>query len=181
MLDKEGQLTPEDAVVLGDNLRSAGRLEEAALILERASARTRLSATAALPGGRPHPGAQDDEASAACDQRLEHVPDHIEALRRLGDLARSSRISTPRLPLRSHPGVDAGDVAAMTKLGVVRMRTRAARRGDAPLSSRPSSAIPGTPTPCCTSRVRWHQRDIPPMPCPTFKRALDAGPPRRWR
>ena len=35
-LDREGQLTPEDAVVLGDNLRSAGRLEEAALILERA-------------------------------------------------------------------------------------------------------------------------------------------------
>ena len=36
LLDKEGQLTPEDAVVLGDNLRSAGRLEEAILILERA-------------------------------------------------------------------------------------------------------------------------------------------------
>ena len=36
VLDKEGQLTPEDAVVLGDNLRSAGRLEEAALILQRA-------------------------------------------------------------------------------------------------------------------------------------------------
>jgi arylsulfatase A-like enzyme len=32
-LDKEGQLTPEDAIVLGDNLRSAGRFEEASLIL----------------------------------------------------------------------------------------------------------------------------------------------------
>ncbi len=36
VLDKEGQLTPEDAIVLGDNLRFAGRLEEASLILERA-------------------------------------------------------------------------------------------------------------------------------------------------
>ena len=36
-LDRDGQLTAEDAVVLGDNLRSAGRLEEAALILERAA------------------------------------------------------------------------------------------------------------------------------------------------
>ena len=40
LLDKEGQLTPEDAVVLGDNLRFAGRLEEAILILERAGRET---------------------------------------------------------------------------------------------------------------------------------------------
>ena len=59
VLDKEGQLTPEDAVVLGDNLRSAGRLEEASLILERAAAREPdVSAAADLPRRGPHPGTQ---------------------------------------------------------------------------------------------------------------------------
>src|SRR5919109_683519 len=37
LLDKEGQLAPDDSVLLGDNLRFAGRLEEAALVLERAA------------------------------------------------------------------------------------------------------------------------------------------------
>ena len=37
LLEKEGQLTPEDAIVLGDNLRFAGRLEEARPVLERAA------------------------------------------------------------------------------------------------------------------------------------------------
>src|SRR5439155_22411380 len=36
-LENKGALTAEDAVVLGDNLRSAGQLEEAALVLERAA------------------------------------------------------------------------------------------------------------------------------------------------
>ena len=39
LLDKERLLTPEDEVVLGDNLRAAGRLPEAARILERATRR----------------------------------------------------------------------------------------------------------------------------------------------
>ena len=43
VLDKEGQLTPEDAIVLGDNLRFAGRFEEASPILERAQRGTRRS------------------------------------------------------------------------------------------------------------------------------------------
>ena len=36
-LEKDGQLTAEDAVVLGDNLRLAGRSAEAAAVLERAA------------------------------------------------------------------------------------------------------------------------------------------------
>src|SRR3954470_5201514 len=120
VLDKEGQLTPEDAVVLGDNLRSAGRLEEAALILQRAERENPtfpqplLSLAAVRIQERKY-----DEAAAACEKVLKLVPDHIEALRRLGDLAllrqdfnaaaaRYSRILQ----------MDAGDVPAMTKLGV---------------------------------------------------------------
>ncbi len=125
VLDKEGQLTPEDAVVLGDNLRSAGRLEEAALILQRAERENPsfpqplISLAAVRIQERKY-----DEAAAACERVLKLVPDHIEALRRLGDLAllrgdvngaagRYARILE----------VDAGDVPAMTKLGVVRMRS----------------------------------------------------------
>jgi choline-sulfatase len=124
-LEKEGQLTPEDAVVLGDNLRSAGRLEEARLILERAILENPTFAQPLISLAEVH--IQDhkyEEAAAACERVLKLVPDHIEALRRRGDLAllrndlegagaRYARILE----------VDAGDVPAMTKLGVVRMRT----------------------------------------------------------
>src|SRR3954462_148023 len=125
VLDKEGQLTPEDAVVLGDNLRSAGRLDEAALILQRAERENPtfpqplISLAAVRIQQRKY-----DEAAAACERVLKMVPDQIEALRHLGDLAvlredfdaaaaRYARILE----------MDAGDVAAMTKLGVVRMRS----------------------------------------------------------
>ena len=88
LLDKEGQLTPEDAVVLGDNLRFAGRLEEAILILERAGRENPtfpqplISLAEVRIQERKY-----DEAAAACERVLKLVPDHIEALRRLGDLA----------------------------------------------------------------------------------------------
>ena len=35
ILEKQEQLTAEDAVVLGDNLRMSGRLDEAATVLEQ--------------------------------------------------------------------------------------------------------------------------------------------------
>ena len=70
------------------------------------------------------------DARRACERVLQLVPDQIEALRRLGDLAL----------LREDPGeagsrygrileLDPTDVHAMTKLGVVRMRS--ARPDDA--------------------------------------------------
>ena len=125
VLDKEGQLTPEDAVVLGDNLRSAGRLEEAALILQRAERET---------PGFPQPlislalvriqERKYDEAAAACERVLKLVPDHIEALRNLGDIALLRQdLNTAAARYARILEVDAGDVAAMTKLGVVRMRS----------------------------------------------------------
>jgi arylsulfatase A-like enzyme/Tfp pilus assembly protein PilF len=125
VLDKEGQLTPEDAVVLGDNLRSAGRLEEAALILQRAERENPsfpqplISLAAVRIQERKY-----DEAAAACERVLKLVPDHVEALRYLGDLALLREDLNGAGARYAHIlEVDAGDVPAMTKLGVVRMRS----------------------------------------------------------
>lgn len=125
LLDREGLLTPEDAVVLGDNLRSAGRLEEAALVLQRAERENPsfpqplISLAAVRIQERKY-----DEAAAACERVLKLVPDHIEALRRLGDLALLREdLNAADTRYARILEVDAGDVAAMTKLGVVRMRT----------------------------------------------------------
>ena len=125
LLDKEGQLTAEDAVVLGDNLLSAGRLEEAALILQRAERENPsfpqplISLAAVRIQERKY-----DEAAAACEKVLKLAPDHIEALRRLGDLALLRQdLNTAAARYARILEVDAGDVPAMTKLGVVRMRS----------------------------------------------------------
>ena len=124
-LDKEGQLTPEDAVVLGDNLRSAGRLEEAALVLQRAERENPsfpqplISLAAVRIDEHKY-----DEAAAACERVLKLVPDHIEALRRLGDLALlRGNLDAAAARYGRIVEVDAGDVAARTRLGVVRMRS----------------------------------------------------------
>lgn len=124
-LDKEGQLTPEDAVVLGDNLRSAGRLEEAALILQRAERENpgfpQPLISLALVRIQEH---KYDEAAAACERVLKLVPDHIEALRNLGDIALLRQdLNAAAARYARILELDAGDVPAMTKLGVVRMRT----------------------------------------------------------
>jgi choline-sulfatase len=124
-LDREGQLTPEDAVVLGDNLRSAGRLEEAALVLQRAERENPSfpQPLISLAAVRIQEG-KYDEAAAACESVLKLVPDHIEALRRLGDLALLREdLNAAAARYARILEVDAGDVPAMTKLGVVRMRT----------------------------------------------------------
>jgi arylsulfatase A-like enzyme/tetratricopeptide (TPR) repeat protein len=125
VLDKGGQLTPEDAVVLGDNLLAAGRLEEAALILQRAERENPsfpqplISLAAVRIQERKY-----DEAEAACEKVLKLVPDHIEALRRLGDLALLREdLNAAAARYARILEVDAGDVPAMTKLGVVRMRS----------------------------------------------------------
>jgi choline-sulfatase len=128
-LDKAGQLTPEDAVVLGDNLRSAGRLEEATLILERAAREnpTFVQPLISLAEVRIQER-QYDDAAAVCERVLKMVPDHIEALRRLGDLALLREdLQTAAARYSRIVDIDGGDVAALTKLGVVRVRTG---RGD---------------------------------------------------
>jgi arylsulfatase A-like enzyme/tetratricopeptide (TPR) repeat protein len=125
LLDKEGQLTPEDAVVLGDNLRFAGRLEEAILILERAGRENPtfpqplISLAEVRIRERKY-----DEAAAACERALKLAPDHIEALRLLGDLALlKADLGTAATRYARILELDGGDVNAMTKLGVVRVRS----------------------------------------------------------
>ena len=131
LLDKEGQLTPEDAVVLGDNLRFAGRLEEAILILERAGREnpTFPQPLISLAEVYIREGKYDD-AAAACARALELVPDHIEALRQLGDLALlKADLGMAATRYARILELDGGDVNAMTKLGVVRVRSGRADEG----------------------------------------------------
>jgi arylsulfatase A-like enzyme/tetratricopeptide (TPR) repeat protein len=125
VLDREGLLTPEDAIVLGDNLRSAGRLEEANLVLERTHREnpTFTQPLISLAEVRIQEG-KYDEAAALCEAVLKMVPDHIEALRRLADLAlRREDLTAAAARYARIVELDAGDVAALSKLGVVRMRT----------------------------------------------------------
>jgi choline-sulfatase len=124
-LDKEGQLTPEDAVVLGDNLRSAGRLEEAALILNRAQRENPMFPQPLLSLAEVRIQERKyDDAAALCEKVLKLVPDHIEALRRLGDLALLREdLNAAGARYARIVELDASDVSAITKLGVIRMRT----------------------------------------------------------
>jgi choline-sulfatase len=124
-LEKRGALTAEDAVVLGDNLRLAGRLKEATEVLERTARENpkvtepwlSLAAVFVLQH-------KVDEAAAAYERILAIDPDHTEARRGLGDLAlirgdldAAARHYTRVLEL------DQTDVGALSKLGVVKVRT----------------------------------------------------------
>ena len=124
-LEKRGALSAEDAVVLGDNLRLAGRAAEAVAVLERTSrenptfAQPLLSLAAVFVQQR-----ELARAGSSYEKVLAIDPDNAEALRGLGDLAfiggdmaaagrRYGRILE----------LDAADVAALTKQGVVKVRT----------------------------------------------------------
>jgi arylsulfatase A-like enzyme/tetratricopeptide (TPR) repeat protein len=177
-LDKEGELTAEDAVVLGDNLRAAGRLEEAALILERAS-RENPSFTQPLIS-LAEVRIQErryDEAAALCERVLTQVPDHIEALRRLGDLALLKEdLGAAASRYGRIVELDPADVAALTKLGVVRMRTGHA--DDAmQLFRRAIDRDPKNAEALLYLAGALASNGRPAEALPYFQRALDAGPP----
>jgi len=177
-LDRNGQLTPEDAVVLGDNLRAAGRLQEAALILERAARENPsfVQPLISLADVRLQER-KDDEAAALCDRVLTLAPDHIEALRHLGDLALlKGDLESAGARYGRILELDAGDVPALTKLGVVRVRSgrpdlgtqlfrqaieRDPKNADALLYLAGALASSGHPSDAL----------------PYFERALGAGPP----
>jgi tetratricopeptide (TPR) repeat protein len=123
-LEKEGLLSADDAVVLGDNLRAAGRLGEAVDVLQAA---TRANPTFPQPWlslaelrvkeGKPA------EAKAAFEHVIGLVPDHIEALRGLGDLALvDGRLEEADARYARILAQDPGDAGAMSKIGVLRMR-----------------------------------------------------------
>ena len=169
--------------MLGDNLRFAGRSDEA---LARAGAgRPRCNPSSPSPGS---PAAEvllkegrNAEAAAAYEHVLSVAPDHIEALRGLGDLAllRGDTDGRRRALRAASWSIDPADAGAMVKLGVIRMRggardeaitlfrqaveTRAEERRGAALS-RGSSRL---------ERPRTRRR------VPVFERALAAGPRRR--
>ena len=123
-LEKEGQLGAEDAVVLGDNLRFAGRLAEAVAVLQRAAADNPRFPQPWLSLAEIHiKEHRNAEAAAACEHVLSLVPDHIEALRGLGDLALlEGRLEDAARRYARILEQDPGDAGAMTKLGVLRMR-----------------------------------------------------------
>jgi arylsulfatase A-like enzyme/cytochrome c-type biogenesis protein CcmH/NrfG len=124
-LEKEGALSAEDGVVLGDNLRFAGRLEEATAVLERTARENPRFAQPWLSLAEVHVKKERlGEAAAAYEHALEIAPDHVEALRGLGDLAllRQQADEAGRRYARILE-IEPSDAGAMTKLGVVRMRS----------------------------------------------------------
>jgi choline-sulfatase len=124
-LEKRGALTSEDAVVLGDNLRLAGRLEEATEVLERTARANPKFTEPWLSLAAVYVLEQKaDEAAAAYEKIVAIAPDHTEALRGLGDLAlvRGDLAAAARRYGRILD-LDPTDVGALSKLGVVKVRT----------------------------------------------------------
>ena len=124
-LEKRGQLSSEDAVVLGDNLRLSGHPKEAAQVLERTIrdnpkfAQPLLSLAAVDLQER-----NVDAAAAAYARAREMEPDNPEALRGLADVAliRGDAEQAGKLYARILE-LEPTDAGALTKLGVVRMRS----------------------------------------------------------
>jgi len=123
-LEKEGQLSAEDAIVLGDNLRFAGRLAEAAEVLARAARENPKFPQPWLSLAEVHiKERKNAEAAADYGRVLALVPDHIEALRGLGDLALlDGRLDEAAARYGRILEVDPADAGALTKMGVLHMR-----------------------------------------------------------
>lgn len=123
-LEKEGQLSAEDAVVLGDNLRFAGRLGESAVVLQRAARDNPKFVQPWLSLAEVRIKERNNaEAARAYEHVLGLVPDHIEALRGLGDIALlDGRLEDATARYGRILEVDPADAGAMTRLGVLRMR-----------------------------------------------------------
>ena len=123
-LEKEGQLTVEDAIVLGDNLRFADRLPEAVEVLQRTARENPKFPQPWLSLAEVHiKQGRNAEAAAAYEHVLTLVPDHIEALRGLGDIALlEGRLDAAASRYGRILAIDPADAGAMTKAGVLRMR-----------------------------------------------------------
>ena len=183
-LEKRGALTAEDAVVLGDNLRLAGRAKEAAEVLERTArenpkfAQPWLSLAAVFVQQK-----RIDEAAAAYEKVLAIDPDHTEALRGLGDLAliRGDLDAAGEATTRgssSWTGRDAG--------GPLQARGGAGADGPAPTrrslsSTKASSASRRTPRPFSTWPGPSPRAAAPRRPCPTSSGPSPRARARRWR
>jgi arylsulfatase A-like enzyme/Tfp pilus assembly protein PilF len=177
LIEKDGLLTPEDGIVLGDNLRFAGRPAEAMQVLERTARENPKFPQPWLSIAEVHVKARRyAEAAAAYERVLALVPDHIEALRGLGDLALLQEdVQGAGARYARILDVDPRDAAAMTKLGVVRMRT--GRPADAERLFR--QAIEREPR---NADALLYLAGVlasggrPAEAVPYFERALEAGP-----
>jgi choline-sulfatase len=125
VVEKGGRLSAEDGVTLGDNLRFSGRLDEAMAVLERTANENPRFGQPWLSIAEIHIKRKNNAEAKACYERvLALVPDHIEALRGLGDLALiEEKTGEAGTRYERILAVDPLDAGAMTKLGVVRMRT----------------------------------------------------------
>jgi choline-sulfatase len=178
-LEKEGVLTAEDGVVLGDNLRFAGRLDEATVVLERTARDNPRFAQPWLSLAEVHVKREElAEAAAAYEHVLQINPDHVEALRGLGDLAllRQQADEAGRRYARILE-IEPADAAAMTKLGVVRMGTR---RPDAAIEAislfrRAIEREPKNGEALLYLAGALASTGHPTEALPYFQRALDAG------
>ena len=124
-LAKETTLSAEDEVVLGDNLRFAGRLEEAAAVLrETARKNPRFAQPLALAGRGSHQGRQARGGDGRLRARAgDRARPHRGPARPRRPRGRSRR--TPRAAEKRYGRileVDPADAGALSKLGVVRMR-----------------------------------------------------------
>jgi choline-sulfatase len=176
-LEQDGLLTPEDAVVLGDNLRSAGRTAEATTVLERVAREnpTFAQPLLSLAEVRIHEGKQA-EAAELCERVLKLVPDQIEALRRLGDLALlGGDMQAAELRYARILALDPDDVPAMTKLGVVSMRSGRADRAMT-LFQQAVEQYPENGEALLYLAGALASGGRPAEALPYFQRALDAGP-----
>ena len=175
-LERDGALSAEDAVVLGDNLRFAGRLSEAADVLKRAAGENPRFAQPWLSLAEVHiKEGRNAEASAAYQRVLALAGDHIEALRGLGDLALlEGRVEDAAARYGRILEVDPGDAGAMTRLGVVRMR--AGRRDEAQaLFRRAVEREPRNGEALLYLAGALASGGQPAQAIPYFERALDAG------
>ena len=175
-LEKEGHLSAEDSIVLGDNLRFAGRSGEAIRVLERTAgdnpkfAQAELSlAEVFIKDGRRA------DAAAAYQRVLGLVPDHIEALRGLGDMAfLEGQLDSAAARYSRILEVDTADTGAMTKLGVVRMR--AGRAEDAiALFRKAVEREPANGEALLYLAGALASNERPAEALPFFERALQAG------
>jgi choline-sulfatase len=123
-LEKETALSAEDEVVLGDNLRFAGRLDEAQAVLEKTAQANPRFAQPWISLAELHlKRDRRAEAAAAYSHVLEIAPDHVEALRGLGDLAFvEQKMDEAGRRYARILDIEPADAGALTKLGVVRMR-----------------------------------------------------------
>ena len=125
-IEKDAGLSAEDGIVLGDNLRFAGRLKEAADVLGAVAKQNPAFVQPWLSLAEVHVKEKKYAlAAAAFEQALKLAPDHIEALRGLGDVALlEEQHDAAASRYERILAVEPGDAGAMTKLGVLKMRAQ---------------------------------------------------------